>query len=85
MDQSLLTGVLPKSHVLSLTPRFSEVGNAPRGVGNRFNGLTVAKTVETVASPPWPLFTPLKRGVNDTENVFGQHTLTSAPTIDLVI
>jgi hypothetical protein len=34
MNQKLLTGVLPKSRVLSLTPRFSEAGITPRGVGN---------------------------------------------------
>jgi hypothetical protein len=80
MNQRLLTGVLPKSRVLSLTPRFSEVGITPRGLRNRFNGLTVAKTVETVVSAPRLLITPLKRSVNDTDIVFGQNALTSFPT-----
>jgi hypothetical protein len=65
--------VLPKDQVLSLTPRFSEVETGQRRVFNRFNGLAAGKTVETVSSLLQRPLTALKRGVNETEIVFGQH------------
>ena len=38
----------------------------PVAIGNRFNGFSVAqKTVETVANPQPPPFTPLKQGANE--------------------
>jgi hypothetical protein len=58
----------------SLTPRFSGVKNGLRANLNRFNGFHAdtgpsTETVETVSLPPPRSFTPLKRGVNETNPV----------------